>query len=148
MSTVPRQAWFTIPNGFMIDKDPHAFTILGRILLLFAILLPVASVSLEILWRAETGESGTTALPVLILRDFAGGVFVFAIVGFLLRKCGIRLRKDDVRSSKGAYVTLKSQQPTSPSTSAMEPALEYCSTCKEQVEVDDDYRCVKCRWPI
>ena len=134
-------------NERMLDEDPHAYTIPGRLLMLVAIVLPIAATSLEILWRGKAGASGI-AMPALVLRNFAGGLVVFGVGGFLMRKLGIAFRKDDVRVASGAFVALQSQQVDSAMTDTAGPRFEYCSSCKKEVELDDDDRCVECRWTI
>ncbi|MCG8651123.1 MAG: hypothetical protein MI861_14895 [Pirellulales bacterium] len=133
-------------KGIMFLINPHTYTLAGRLLFAIAVSLTVVSISIEIMWWAEGGEPGRPAILVLICRDLAGGVLVFFLGGAMLRFAGVPLRKDDVRNSSGTFSAIQAQQ--TGADNAEQPNRMYCSTCKEEVEVDDDDRCMKCRWPI
>ena len=73
----------------------------------------------------------------------------FAGVSLLWRRGGIRVRRDDVVISDGLVrpaSTLDQRPESSAKNRPSSGAPAYCSVCRKDVEIDDDYRCVHCGW--
>ena len=128
----------------MDDNPPHPYTIAGRMLLLCAIVLPIGGTWITIYLLSESLPQGR--YPILFFAmPFLVAAFVLFFGGSaLLRKFGVRIRRDDLISEDGNVL---------PKVEAVEPQLAtpstaYCSNCDKDVAVDDDYRCLECHWPI
>ena len=94
--------------------------------------------------------SGSCPVLFFAIPYIAPALLIFFGGCLLLRKAGIRVRRDDVVMPDGlvkpASTLNQRAQPDAEPTPASE-STAYCSVCKKDVEIDDDYRCVHCHWP-
>jgi len=133
----------------MHNHDPHAYTLPVRLLLIVVILFPVGGTWATIYFLAESLPSGRYpefffAAPFAIISPL-----LFVLGTWTLRSLGYRVRKDDVVGGDGRVAFMRSrvgewnQEVSLPSSS-----MAFCSTCNKEVKIDDDLRCIHCRWPV
>ncbi len=69
---------------------------------------------------------------------------IIDLIVAICRAFGIRIRKDDVVNEDGRIELAKPEYVSV----AKPPKTGYCRDCASEVEIDDDYRCPKCGWPL
>lgn len=106
----------------------------------------MASIGLELAYRSSTGDDRSPALPVLVLRDSVGGLVAFQFFAFLARRFGFAIRTNDIASERGAFAP--KPRPDFADVSVDGKRTYYCSICSKDMEIDDDDRCVGCRYAV
>lgn len=133
----------------MHDQDPHAYTLPGRLLLVFVILLPIVGTWGTIYLLADSLPSGRYPVLLFAVPYVLLSALLFFAGSSTLRKFGYRVRKDDAISTDGKITSLS--LPDDESTLEANVSLNntaFCSTCNKEVEIDEDERCIHCRWPV
>ena len=135
---------------FMNDNHPLPYSLAGRLLLVACILLPLCGTWGTMYLLADSLPSGSYPVLFFAIPYIALALLIFFGGCLLLRKAGIRVRRDDVVMPDGlvkpASTLNQRAQPDAEPTPTSE-STAYCSVCKKDVEIDDDYRCVHCHWP-
>ena len=134
----------------MHDNHPLPYSLAGRLLLVACILLSLCGTWGPMYLLADSLPSGSYPVLFFAIPYIALALLIFFGGCLLLRKAGIRVRRDDVVMPDGlvkpASTLNQRAQPDAEPTPASE-STAYCSVCKKDVEIDDDYRCVHCHWP-
>ena len=101
---------------------------------------------LELAYRSSTGEDRSPAIPIAVLRDSVGAFVLFHMLSFAVRKFGLPVRTDDQNDDQGSIVPKPREDFAT--KSAIGARVYFCSTCGQDMEIDDDYRCTECRYTV
>ena len=126
------------------DRDPLPYTAAGKLIVIATISTPIVGVSGMIYVLSRYSPDGRYPL-VFFCIPFVVPTFVLFYGGCaLLRRWGIRVRKDDVISADGGIEPAR----TSSTPIAKTKHSAYCTACRLSFEFEHDGRCPKCGWPV
>ena len=124
----------------VVDHDPNPYTVAGKLVIVAAILTPIVGTLATLCYLPASRYQ----LAMLCMPFVLPAVFVFFGGCAICRRCGIRIRKDEFVNEDGRIELGKPERVFV----AKSPKTEYCRDCASVVEIEDDYRCPKCGWPL
>lgn len=128
------------PRPKVVNDDPNPYTVAGKLVLVAAILPPIVGVLGTLLYLPP----GRYNLVMLCMPFVLPAVVVFLGGCAICRAFGIRIRKDDAVNEDGRIELAKPEYVSV----AKPPKTGYCCGCASEVEIEDDFRCPKCGWPL
>ncbi|TWU10333.1 hypothetical protein Pla52o_57070 [Novipirellula galeiformis] len=79
-------------------------------------------------------------------RDGGGGFVIYRLLSFALRRFGIATRSDDQIGDQGSFAP-KTRADFADSA-ADGKHFYFCSPCDQDMEIDENDRCVRCRYTV
>lgn len=129
----------------MNDNHPLPYTLAGRMLLFLSLILPVAGTWLSIYISQEILAFERMPLTAIATPNVVMGFGLFVTGAAMLRRFGVRVRKDDVVRADGR-VLRKPARLSPPSASVAISSNAFCTNCGKESQFDEDDRCLKCNW--